>query len=172
MTLMVLLHSHPATASFRDDIRLAEQDYVNLKQRYIEWQAQVNLLEERAIVGTGAGCLNEYRSIYYRRLPKLNTLQAFDQNGWLTTAAESGILGLVFFCWLVLHYGSTALSQIRSTPLIKYGMARRFATVNLVGLLAGCTANLFSSIHYNGVLIVFVLVLTLTARTKQLLGER
>lgn len=171
ISIMVLLYWSPATAAFRGDIKLAEQDDINLRQRYIEWQAQVNLLEERTIVGTGAGCINDYRSSYYGRLPKLNTLQAFDQNGWLTSAAESGMLGLACFCWIVLHYGNLALSGIRDTRQDTSGIARRFATANLVGLVAGGTANLFSSIYYNGVLIVFVLVLVLTVRTKLLFGE-
>ena len=97
----------------REDIRLMEADGANVRQRYVEWQAEMNLLEDRAMGGTGAGSINDYRSAYYHRLPKLNTLAAFDQNGWLATAAEMGILGLVTFCWMSGHYGALAWRTVK-----------------------------------------------------------
>jgi O-antigen ligase len=166
-----LLGSHPATAVLKDDIRLAEQDGLNLRQRYIEWQAETNLLQQRTVTGTGAGCINTYRSSFYYRLPKLNTLKAFEQNGYLATAAETGILGLVCLCWIVFHYGRRAFSQVATTRRRSDMTHHRFAAANLAGLAGALVANLFSSVHYNGILIVFVLVLALIARTQQLCGE-
>jgi O-antigen ligase len=171
VSAVILLGSHPATATLKDDIRLAEQDGLNLRQRYIEWQAETNLLRQRTVTGTGAGCVNTYRSSFYYRLPKLNTIKAFEQNGYLATAAETGILGLVCFCWIVLHYGKRALSQIAATRRKSDLVRHRFAVANLAGLAAALVANLFSSVHYNGILIVFVLVLALIAKTQQLCGE-
>jgi O-antigen ligase len=144
---------------------------VNLKQRYVEWQAEINLLEERALAGTGAGCVNDYRSKYYFRLPKLNTLRAFDQNGWLATGAETGILGLVCFCWIVGHHFRLAWQSVISTDQLGRTADRRAVVANFVGLTAACAASLFSSVQYNGVLIVFVLVLALIARTDHMLRE-
>ncbi|HUW19752.1 MAG TPA: O-antigen ligase family protein [Sedimentisphaerales bacterium] len=169
--LLFLLGSNPVISVLHNDLKLADEDGVNLKQRYIEWQAEVNLLEERPLTGTGAGCINQYRSNFYYRLPKLNTLKAFDQNGWLATGAEIGILGLVCFCWIAARYFSLALSQVRAACEKEFTTAYRFATVNLAGLVAACTANLFSSLHYNGILIVFVLVLVLIDRTELLCGD-
>ena len=169
---VILLNSNPATALLQNDIKLAEKDGVNLKQRYIEWQAEVNLLEERTITGTAAGCINEYRSYFYYHLPKLNTLKTFDQNGWLATGAETGIFGLVCFCWIVVSYLKPAYSQVTTASQSESGTAHRFAKTNFVGLIAVCVANLFSSVHYNGILIVFVLVLALVSRTKLLFGEQ
>jgi hypothetical protein len=161
--LLILLDSHPAMVTVKGDVGLADTDGVNLKQRYIEWQAEINLLEERLIAGTGAGCVNEYRSNFYYRLPKLNTLKAFDQNGWLATGAETGIVGLMCFAWVAAHHIRLAYSQVAAgnRPTV-----HRLAVANFVGLISACTANVFSSVHYNGVLIVFVLVLALVSRTK------
>lgn len=169
--LVILLRLNPAIVPDQSDFNLAEKDGVNLKQRYIEWQAHVNLLEERPITGTAAGCINEYRSKFYYRLPKLNTLGAFDQNGWLATGAEAGILGLVCFCWIVVHYGGLAFSQMAAVRHNQSSAVSRFAGANFAGLVSACTANLFSSIHYNGILIVFVLVLALISKTNRLFGE-
>jgi hypothetical protein len=171
ISLVILLWSNPAFVFYRNDIKLAEKDGVNLKQRYIEWQAETNLLEERPITGTAAGCINEYRSKFYYRLPKLNTLAAFDQNGWLTTGAEVGILGLVCLCWMVMHYGQLAFSQMTAAGHNQSVAAGTFAGANFVGLVSACIANMFSSVHYNGTLIVFVLVLALIFRTNRLFGE-
>jgi len=169
---VVLLSSHPAGAALKDDIKLSEQDGLNLRQRYIEWQAETNLLEQRTVTGTGAGCINTYRSSFYYRLPKLNTLKSFDQNGYLATAAETGIIGLVSFCWVVLHYGRLAFSQVVTTRRKLDVAPHRFAAANLAGLVGAAVANLFSSVHYNGILIVFVLTLALTAGTQKLYGEQ
>ncbi|MHC4332678.1 MAG: O-antigen ligase family protein [Planctomycetota bacterium] len=172
ISAVILLGSHPATATLKDDIRLAEQDGLNLRQRYIEWQAETNLLQQRTVTGTGPGCVNTYRSSFYYRLPKLNTIKAFEQNGYLTTAAETGILGLVCFCWIVLHYGRRAFSQVATTRRKSDLTHHRFAAANLAGLAGAVVANAFSSVHYNGILIVFVLILALIARTQQLYEEQ
>jgi O-antigen ligase len=165
--IIILLGSNPVFAPLWDDIKLAEEDGTNLKQRYIEWQAELNLLEERAVTGTAAGCINEYRSNFYYRLPKLNTLQPFDQNGWLATGAETGILGLVAFCWIIVYHFVLAYRQLAKTDLAAY----RFAVANFAGLTASYVANLFSSVNYNGILIVFVLVLALISQTNLILAK-
>ena len=50
-------------------------------------------------------------------------------------------------------------------------MAWRIAVANIAGFSAACTANLFSSVQYNGVLIVFVLVLVLIERSERVFDE-
>jgi len=162
--VLIISNLDPAS-HIRDDLKLSERDEVNLKQRYIEWQAEINILENRTLVGTAAGCINDYRSNFYYRLPKLNTLEAFDQNGWLATGAETGILGLVCFCWIVLYYGRLALIQVIDSSRKESNVDHKFAVANFAGFIAACVANLFSSVHYNGILIVFVLVLVLISRT-------
>jgi len=154
-----------------DDIRIAEKDGTNLKQRYIEWQAEINLLENRTVTGTAAGCINEYRSNFYYRLPKLNTLKPFDQNGWLAAGAETGIFGLVCFCWVVLHYGKAAFLNVIDSRWKNDRTFDRFAAANFAGLSAACVANLFSSVQYNGIVIIFVLVIALISGTNRLSEE-
>jgi len=164
------LNADKAGSLYRD-VRLTEADGANLKQRYIEWQAAINILEDRAMMGTGAGCINEQRSKYFFRLPKLNTLAAFDQNGWLTTGAEIGVLGLACLCWAVGHYFKIAWHQGQILRESAGTRAVRLRASNLAGLTGACIAGLFSSVQYNGILIVFVLVLALTAKTDLLVQE-
>jgi len=169
-SLLIISNLSPSTYIL-DDFKLSEKDDTNLKQRYIEWQAEINILEERTVTGTAAGCINDYRSNFYYRLPKLNTLKAFDQNGWLAAGAETGILGLVCFCWIVSFYGKLAFVQVIGTKLKKSNVFHSFAVANFTGFIAACVANLFSSVHYNGILIVFVLLLSLISRTSFLSTE-
>jgi len=157
----VLMYAVNPSSRILDDLKLAESDEVNLRQRYIEWQAEINLLRERTVTGTGAGCINDHRSNFYYRLPKLNTLKAFDQNGWLAVGAETGIVGLLCFSWIVLYYGKAALARVIDCGYEDSHKGQRFAAAGLAGIAAACVANLFSSVHFNGILIAFVLVLAL-----------
>ena len=147
----------------RDDISLHDPDGVNLKQRYIEWQAELNLLENYTATGTGAGCINEYRSKFYHRLPKTNAIKPFDQNGWLTTAAETGVLGLVCFCWLMLGHLRLAARQMAEYPKAGRYDQMRYSAANLAGLVGAGVAHTFSSVCYSGILIVFVAILALAS---------
>jgi hypothetical protein len=153
------------------DFALRESDGINLRQRYIEWQAEINLLEIRGITGTGAGCVNDYRSNFYYRLPKLNTLKAFDQNGFLAVGAETGLLGLVAFVWILVHYGRMVFRDFLHLRADKNPQACAMVAANTAAFVSALTANLFSSVHYNGVLIVFVLLLSLISSLNRIYGE-
>lgn len=148
-------------AALLADARLREVDSQDLRQRYIEWQATLNLLTDRAGAGTGVGCLNDHRSEYYLRLPKRNTIAAFDQNGWLATAGETGFVGLLALCWAFGRYIRRAWQQRQSLV----------ARAALAGLVALIPANAASSLQYAGILplwvILLVLIDTASARNQE-----
>jgi len=158
--------------AIRQDLKLTEEDNVNLRQRYIEWQAEINLLEKRGVTGTGAGCVNDYRSNFYYRLPKLNTLKDFDQNGFLATVAETGLLGLLTFCWIIIHYGGLAFRDFLYFQCVKNSIAWRLSAANMASFVSALVANMFSSVHYNGILIIFVLLLGLISSVSKIYGEQ
>lgn len=147
--------------SLQTDAHLKEANGVDLRQRYIEWQAQINLLKDRAVTGSGIGCLNDYRSEYYGLLPKHNTIQAFDQNGWLAAASETGILGLACFSLIFLKY---------LTQCYRHRHVLVVAAV-LAGLTGAAVGNVASAIHYNGILTVFVGLLAIADRGIALGGD-
>ncbi len=158
-------------SAISSDFALREKDGINLRQRYIEWQAEINLLEKRGITGTGTGCVNDYRSHFYYRLPKLNTLKAFDQNGYLAVGAETGLLGLSAFIWILVHYGRMSLKSCLYLREGKRPRACAMAAANMAAFVSALTANLFSSVHYNGILIVFVLLLSSISSVNRIYGE-
>lgn len=156
----------------RQDAALYEADGINCRQRYIEWQAFINMMETRAVTGTGAGCVNEYRSEFYHQLPKLNTITPFDQNGWLAAAAETGILGLVCFSWAVLYCAGRACRRAWRSGRSD-GDGLRVCRIALAsGLIGACVGNTFSSLQYNGVLNVFVALMALAAGAGRSLMEK
>ncbi len=169
-TAALFLSDNVFEGEIRRDFALKENDGINLRQRYIEWQAEINLLENRGITGTGAGCVNDYRSNFYYRLPKLNTLKAFDQNGFLAVAAETGLLGLACFIWILIHYGTMSLKDCLSLKADKNSKTAAMATANIAGFVSVMIANLFSSVHYNGILIIFVLLLSLISSVNKING--
>jgi hypothetical protein len=150
------------------DFVLMENDGVNIKQRYLEWQAEINLLENRGIIGTGAGSINDYRSNYYYRLPKLNTLKSFDQNGWLAIAAETGIFGFIAFWRIIFHYSSINYDAIKHCHITKNHSMLAAVTANSAAFVSSLVANIFSSVQFNGILIVYVLVLCLVSASSQM----
>ena len=151
--------NRPVFSRLRADVRVHELDSRDIRQRYIEWQAQLNILRSRPVGGTGLGCVNAYRSMFYGRLPKRNTVAPFDRNGWLLVAAETGAVGLAAFVWVLLTTGARAWRAIRLD-----GGRAVLPVVVISGLVAACVAHTFSSVNYNGVLGTFVLVLVLGQR--------
>jgi len=97
--------------------------------------------------------------MYYYRLPKLNAVGAYEQNGWLAVGAETGVLGLVCFCAIILHYGGAGMRARRAALPASRDAAGRAGS--LAALSAACVANVFSSFQYNGILIIFVFILAL-----------
>ena len=170
-TAILFLSNRVFESAVSSDFALTENDGINLRQRYIEWQAEINLLEKRGITGTGAGCVNDYRSNFYYKLPKLNTLKAFDQNGFLAVTAETGLLGLAAFIWILIHYGRMNLKNFMFLKRDDKHWLIPMAAANTAAFVSALTANLFSSVHYNGVLIVFVLLLSLISSVNRIYGE-
>jgi O-antigen ligase len=160
--LLVCLWPGELTAPLRRDAAICEADGINVRQRYIQWQAFINLLEGRSIAGTGAGCVNEHRSAFYYRLPKLNTLAPFDENGYLATAAEGGILALACLGWVIVNHFSMAWGRIVRARRCNDPEESRLSIAASAAVVGACAANVFSSVQYNGILVIFVAVLALT----------
>ena len=155
----------------RNDIRLLEDDGVNCRQRYVEWQALINSLESYGGEGMGVGCMNEYRSTFYYRLPKLNTLRPAEQNGWLVAAAESGVIGLMCLCWIFAHHFKSAWRSIADGAAEDRPL--RACVISAFAALVGAgVSSVFCSIQYNGLLIIFAFILAVIVSTAELCGRQ
>lgn len=153
----------PANPSLVADAALVEPTG-DCAQRYIEWQAFVNLMGSRPAAGTGAGNINAYRSEYYGPLPKNNTIAPFDQNLWLAVPAEVGWLGLVALVWGLIGHGRICLGLLRS----RQAPAGAVGASCLAALTGGCVGSLFSSATYHGLLIALGMVLALSSAAQRM----
>jgi len=151
------------TGPLRRDAALRETGGTHARQRYIQWQAFLNLLEDRTVTGTGAGCVNEYRSAYYGRLPKLNTLAPFDENGYLAAADEGGVFALACLGWIIVQHVSAAWRRVRRASWRGDRRELRESLSAWAAMVGACLANVFSAVQFNGILIVFMAVLALAA---------
>ncbi len=145
----------------RRDAAIREAGGTHVRQRYIQWQAFINLLEDRTVTGTGAGCVNEYRSAYYGRLPKLNTLAPFDENGYLVVADEGGMFALACLGWIIVQHVAAAWRRARRAWRRGDRRELRESLAAWAAMAGACLANVFSAVQFNGILIVFIAVLAL-----------
>jgi len=158
-------HGHKAIQQLKDDAKITESNEPHIKQRYIEWQAELNMLEDKTILGSGTGCINEYRSKYYYRLPKLNTLNEYDYNGWLLVAGECGVLGLVCFMWIFQYNFYSLWKKLSSVHKRSIDTEQRILYACFAGTVGAVVSHMFSSLLYNGVSIAFIVILVISNRT-------
>lgn len=147
-----------------DGIRFTENDGVNLRQGYIEWQTFMNVSEKMGAIGCGAGCINDVRSSFYYKLPKLNTVNVFNQNGWLCILAETGIVGLICWVWIFVRYFKKAYFAFKNGE-------KELAMVCMAGLACVCVVHIFSSVLFNGVLVGLVVVLALIESVERVSSD-
>lgn len=138
-----------------------ESEYGDLKQYFLECQAYINILSDYFGFSSGAGCINDVRSKYYLLMPKLNTLDSYNQNGWLCVAGETGLLSLLSFSWIIVHHFCLMLRHKETT----------LAVAVQAGLISLVVANFYSSIHFSGNLFLLGLLTGLSQRINQLNGE-
>jgi len=77
-------------------------------------------------------------------------------------------LGLIAFIWILIHYGRMSLKDFLSLKADENLEADAMAAANTAGFVSAVVANLFSSVHYNGNLIVFVLLLSLISSVNRI----
>lgn len=130
----------------------------HIAQRFMEWQAALNGLTERPLLGIGVGNYQFEIGDYYRFLPKLKTMEPDSQNGYLITLVSTGLTGLVVFMWILFHFFRLSIANLTSPgDDFTKGMS-----LGLLGsLIAFSLGNLFSPLIYQNTVMLFVLVLSL-----------
>jgi hypothetical protein len=73
-----------------------------LKNRYMEMQAALNMISDNTLIGVGLGNFQTNIGTYYRELPKVNTAEPNQHNGYLIMGSTAGILGLAALLWILV----------------------------------------------------------------------
>jgi hypothetical protein len=144
--------------------RLLSEAEPHVQQRFLEWQAALNTVEQSPLVGVGPGRYQEQVGYHFYELPKLNTLEPGAQNGFLVILVTSGFLGLSAFSWILLHLVSLLRELANGGPELRdRGPAERGLDLGLgVALASFVLVNIFydaSSQHATTMLFVVVAAL-------------
>ena len=130
------------------------------KQRYIEWLAALNVLEDSPALGVGAGNYQlRVGEFYYGTLPNLDSIEPDSYSAFLVTAASTGFLGLTCLLAVFLHFAARA----RRAVFAGHGgpLERGLARGAWGAICAAAVHNMFSSYLVRGVGLVFVFLLAL-----------
>lgn len=146
----------------KKDIMFGNSGHIN--QRFLEWQAALNILTDKPFLGVGIGNYQREIGYYYRFLPKLNTMEPDSQNGYLIIAFTMGLAGLGAFLWIIFHFLGLLVDIFPNTK-------NHFVNGLSIGLSGSLTAfcinNFFSPLLYNATAMVFVFILSLISLLNQ-----
>jgi O-antigen ligase len=82
--------------------------------RSLIWQANIDMIKERPLLGWGYGNYKRFRDNFYKRYPEVDTT-AHAHNNFLQMWVDGGVLGLaafVFLFWSILRNGWRAYQRL------------------------------------------------------------
>ena len=137
----------------------------HINQRYVKWQGALNMLESNSLIGIGIGNYHSSLEDYAGELPCVIVMERYSSNALLAIAAETGLLGLASFLWLLAAFAKSALRTFRT-----YG--ERGRSLGLLGSLIGfLIAIVFSSLLIRGLLVLVVLVWSMIEVNERILSN-
>lgn len=78
----------------------------SLLQRIEYWKTAIQIIQKNWLIGVGVGdvqnAFDEHYKVNHTLLTKNNQLRA--HNSYLTSWISFGILGIVVFCWMIIHF--------------------------------------------------------------------
>ena len=134
----------------------------HIKNRHIEMQASLNLLAENTLLGVGLGNFQNQIGRFYKELPKVNTAEINQNNGYLIVASTMGILGLSALLWLFFHTWKQAKRRFKSQTQDKYFF------LGLAGCILACMIeSMFSYLFVASLLTPFIFIVYLTFKESR-----
>ncbi len=113
-------------------------DFVQNLPRSQIWQANIDMIKERPLLGWGYGNYRKFRDPFYQQYPQADHT-GHAHNTFLQIAVDSGLLGLaafLFFFWSLLRLGWETYQRIppEDEPLRSFILG---ALLSIVGFLVG-----------------------------------
>ncbi len=136
----------------------------HIRQRFLEWQAALNIFEKYPLLGVGPGNYQKYIGYHFYTFPKLNTLEPDTQNGYLVIASTTGFLGLSAFIWILIYFLNLAWTGYKEAD---EGFEKRFS-LGLLGILISFTiTNIFyNASNHHATILLFVIITALISLPK------
>ncbi len=120
------------------------------RHRFVMWHTGIDIIKEHPLLGTGIGTFKKihpkYQSKYLRikKYGRFEGLSRFVHNDYLEITANTGILGLGTFLWLIVTLYWTGLKRLKQINQSKYSPNL------LIIILSSLTAVLIHSFfHYS-----------------------
>lgn len=120
------------------------------RHRFVMWHTGIDIIKEHPLLGTGIGTFKKihlkYQSKYLRtkKYGRFKGLSRFIHNDYLEITANTGILGLGTFLWLIVTIYWTGLKRLKQISKSKYSPNL------LIIILSSLTAVLIHSFfHYS-----------------------
>ena len=124
-----------------------------IKNRYLEMQASLNMIAENTLTGVGLGNYQNGIGTYYAELPKVNTAEPNQHNGYLIIASTTGLIGLAALLWL---FFSMLKNGMRRLDFARKGQS---LPLGLIGSLLGCMIeNMFSYLFVASLMVPLVYI--------------
>jgi hypothetical protein len=134
----------------------------HIQQRYLEMQAALNIIAENTLLGVGLGNYQENIGKSYGELPKVNTSEPNQFNGYLIIGVTMGILGLAAFFWIFISSLKTNYLKFRN-PTINEEHSGLY--LGLVGSISACMVeNCFSFLLVAALFVPFVFLIYLSTK--------
>lgn len=113
-------------------------DFVQNLPRSQIWQANIDMIKERPLLGWGYGNYRKFRDPFYQRYPQADHT-GHAHNAFLQVAVDSGLIGLaalLYFFWSLLRKGWETYQRLSSDrePLRSFTLG---AFLSIVGFLVG-----------------------------------
>ena len=154
-------HIPPVKEAERYADRIGER---HIKQRYLEWQAALNMMQAHPFLGVGLGNYQHNIGPYYGDLPKINTAEPNQDNGYLIIASTTGFLGLIMLTWIFIYCIQKSYHALISSEK----SYNRSMSAGILGSIIGCIiVNNFSSILIAVILGYFIFVISWLFLSKE-----
>lgn len=132
---------------------------MQINNRYLEMQASLNMISKNTLLGVGLGNYQSHIGEYYNELPKVNTSEPNQNNGYLIVASTTGIFGLSALIWF--------LFSLLIVSKRKFNIFNKSSHVyiGLFGSILACMIeNLFCNLFVAGLLLPFIFIVYLTSK--------
>ena len=138
-------------------------------ERVIFWKAHYNIFKDHPLLGVGANCSQHVYDEYYAKIPnKISNRQYNAHNIYLQFMADSGILGLISFLFIIVAWLIELTSSIRKSKWSQinpeYHLPILF-TISILGLVIGSLTQ--NTLKDSAVAICFWTFLALRPINKQ-----
>ncbi len=144
------------------------EDKKHIKNRYLEMQASLNMISENTLLGVGAGNFQDNIGICYKELPKVNTAEPGQNNGYLVIGSTLGIFGLSSLIWVFF----SILKDLQVKNIDSFEKREQVVRLGLFGSVLSCMiVNFFVYILSASLMVPFIFLIYLSFNNTNSLND-